>query len=166
MYARLCGRPSQFLVCCTLALAIGTAVQAAGQQGAVYLWVDKNGTPHYEDRPNELASSKEMNLRYQLTDQKALASAAQKKTEMTDAAKTRDKQEADDKTKGQSIAQQTADERTANCKAAKERLEKYDAAHKLYKPLPNGERQYLTDQEMDAARAEARKTVDEWCSAK
>jgi hypothetical protein len=45
-------------------------------------------------------------------------------------------------------------------------MEKYDTAHKLYKPLPNGERQYLTDQEMDAARAEARKTVDEWCSSK
>lgn len=164
MHARLCGRPSQIVVACAFAFATATALQAAGQQGAVYVWVDKNGTPHYEDRPNEMATSQELNLHYQLTDQKALAGAAQKKAETAEAAKTREKQDTDDKGKGQSIAQQTADERSANCTAAKERLEKYDTAHKLYKPLPNGERQYLTDQEMDAARAEARKTVDEWCS--
>jgi hypothetical protein len=166
MNAPLRGRVSKLLCGCALGLFLGVSAHAAAPQGTVYLWVDKNGTPHYEDRPNEAVDSKEMNIRYQLTDPKALASATQKKSELADAAKTRDKQTADDKDKGKAVAQQTADERTANCKAAKERMEKYDTAHKLYKPLPNGERQYLTDQEMDAARAEARKTVDEWCSSK
>jgi hypothetical protein len=146
----------------TTGLIAGTA-GAAQQQGAVYLWVDKNGTPHYEDRPNDVNDAKEMNLRYQLTDPQTIAAAAKQKTELDDAAKTREKQKADDKAEPPA-KQVTVSERSDNCKAAKDRMEKYETAHKLYKPMPNGERQYLSDKEIDAARAEARRAVDEWCS--
>ena len=151
-------------VFCCLTLAGGAALSAGQQQGSVYLWVDKNGTPHYEDRPAEGAEVKELNLRYQLTDAQAMAANAKQKSNADDAAKLRTKQDADDKKKDVSEVKKTQDERADNCKAAKERLEKYDTAHRLYKPMPNGDRQYLSDKELDAARAEARKTVDEWCA--
>lgn len=147
-----------------LMLAGGAALSAGQQQGAVYLWVDKNGTPHYEDRPAEGTPVKELNLRYQLTDAQAMAANARQKSSEDDAAKLRTKQDADDKKKDVSTAKKTQDERADNCKAAKERLEKYETAHRLYKPMPNGDRQYLSDKELDAARAEAHKTVDEWCA--
>jgi Domain of unknown function (DUF4124) len=166
MPARLGSRLTQLLVGFSLAVSLGSFALAASQQGTVYLWVDKNGTPHYEDRPNEAVDSKEMNIRYQLSNPQAQAGANQKKADVADAAKTREKQDAADKSKDKTVAQQTTDERNENCKAAKERLEKYETAHKLYKPMPNGERQYLNDQDIDAARAEARKTVDEWCTSK
>jgi hypothetical protein len=166
MLARLSSRLAQLVVGFGLGISLVGLAQAGAQQGTVYLWVDKNGTPHYEDRPNEAVDSKEMNIRYQLSNPQALASANQKKSDVADAAKSREKQDAADKNKDRTVAQQTTDERNENCKTAKDRLQKYETAHKLYKPMPNGERQYLSDQEIDAARAEARKTVDEWCSSK
>jgi hypothetical protein len=55
-------------------------------------------------------------------------------------------------------------QRDNNCKQAKDRLEKYNSVHRLYKPGADGERQYLTDDETDKARVDARRSVDEWCS--
>jgi hypothetical protein len=147
-----------------LGVLLATAQAGAGQQGSVYLWVDKNGTPHYEDRPQDGTDVREMNLRYQLTNPETVAANAKQQADRKDAAGTREKQQADDKSKDRTTAEQTQDERAANCKSAKERAEKYDTSHRLYKPLPNGDRQYLSDKELDAARTEAHRTVDEWCN--
>ena len=40
----------------------------------------------------------------------------------------------------------------------------YNQAQKLYKPGPNGDRIYLTDEELDAERADAQRVMEEWCS--
>jgi len=160
------------------ALAGMTGIAGAADEGTVFLWVDKNGTPHYEDRPPEgteaSASAKELSLRYKLTDPQTAAASGKQKAELADAAKLREKQQAEDKSAdpGEKAAQDRADEqdkdkvtteREQGCKQAKERLQKYSTAHRLYKPGPDGQRSYLTDEETDAARADAQRTVDEWC---
>lgn len=157
-----------------LAGLAGTA--GAAEEGTVYLWVDKNGTPHYEDRPPEgpeaSASARELSLRYKLTDGQAIAAASKRKAELDDAAELREKQQAEDKSDEDKATLEKADEqdrekvaseREQGCKQARERLQKYETAHRLYKPGPDGQRAYLTDEETDAARADARRTVDEWC---
>jgi hypothetical protein len=60
--------------------------------------------------------------------------------------------------------EQVAEMRAKNCTIARERLVKYSQAHRLYRPLENGERAYLTDDEIDDARAKAEADVEEWCS--
>ncbi len=157
------------------ALAAIAGRAGAADEGTVYLWVDKNGTPHYEDRPPEgaeaSASARELNLRYKLTDEQAVAEAGKRKADLSDAAQLREKQQAEDKAADQKTADKAdaedkdkvLTEREAGCKQAKERLQKYETAHRLYKPGPDGQRTYLTDEETDAARADARRTVDEWC---
>ena len=55
-------------------------------------------------------------------------------------------------------------ERAATCKQAQERVTNYNQAQKLYKPGPNGDRIYLTDEELDAERADAQRVMEEWCS--
>jgi hypothetical protein len=54
-------------------------------------------------------------------------------------------------------------ERTANCRIANERLQRYLVSHRLYRTLPNGEREYLADAEIDEARAKAAADVEQWC---
>lgn len=138
----------------------------AAEQGTVYLWVDKDGTPHYQDRPPEGSSpqeAKELSLRYKLTDGQAVAAANKQKSELDGAADLREKQQAEDKSAEQADKEQVANEREQGCQQAREKLQKYDSAHRLYKPGPDGKRTYLTDEETDAARAAARADVDEWC---
>jgi len=144
---------------------IGLAtVAGAADEGVVYLWVDKNGTPHYQDRPPDgTEPSKEMNLRYKLTDPAAVAAATQRQSETSEAAKTREQQQAEDKSAEDQDKEKVANEREQGCNEAKARLQKYDTAHRLYRPGPDGQRVYLTDEETDAARADARKTVEQWC---
>jgi hypothetical protein len=146
------------------AIAGFAGMAGAAEEGAVYLWVDKNGTPHSQDRPPEGAeSAKELSMRYKLTDGQAVAASNKRKTELSDAAQTREKQQAEDKTADQEDKQKVAGEREQGCNSAKEKLQKYETAHRLYKPGPDGQRTYLTDEETDAARADARKAVEEWC---
>ena len=137
---------------------------SAAEEGAVYLWVDKDGTPHYQDRPPEgTEASKELPMRYKLTDGQTVAAANKQKSELSDAAQNREKQQAEDKTAEDQDKEKVASEREQACEQAKARLQKYDTAHRLYKPGPDGKRTYLTDEETDAARAEARRTKEEWC---
>ena len=139
-------------------------IAGAADEGTVYQWVDKDGTPHYQDRPPEGAeTSKELNMRYKLTDSQAVAAATKHKTELSDAAETREKQQTEDKAAGEQDKDKVLNEREQGCTQAKDRLAKYTTAHRLYKPGPDGQRAYLTDEETDAARADAQKSVDEWC---
>lgn len=57
----------------------------------------------------------------------------------------------------------TAEDRAKRCEAARQRAESYATSHRLYRTLPNGERQYLNDSEIDEARARAAADVETWC---
>jgi hypothetical protein len=57
-----------------------------------------------------------------------------------------------------------AAERQANCAAARERNDRYQMSRRLYRSLPDGEREYLTDEELDSARAGAQADVEQWCN--
>ena len=57
-----------------------------------------------------------------------------------------------------------AEQRQRNCEIARLRQQNYNAAHRLYRQLPNGEREYLSDAEIDEARAQAAADVEAWCS--
>lgn len=139
-------------------------IAGAVDEGTIYEWVDKDGTPHYQDRPPEGAeASKELNLRYKLTDSQAVAAAMKQKTELSEAGQTREKQQTEDEAADEQDKDKVLNEREQGCKQAQDRLAKYSSAHRLYKPGPDGQRTYLTDEETDAARADAQKSVDEWC---
>jgi hypothetical protein len=56
-----------------------------------------------------------------------------------------------------------AAERAKNCQTARERQEKDAISHRLYRELPNGERAYLNDAEIDEAKAKAAEDVKTWC---
>jgi hypothetical protein len=147
-----------------LCALLAGGIVAAAEEGTVYRWIDRDGTPHYQDRPPEGAPAEELNLRYRLTDPAALQAAARSKSEVDEAAALREGQQAGDAAAEAAARAEVKRQRETNCKQARERLEKYNTAHRLYKPGADGERQYLTDEETDKARAEARRTVDEWCS--
>lgn len=50
------------------------------------------------------------------------------------------------------------------CKEAQNRYKLYIESRRLFRQTESGERQYLTDAELDEARVRARQAVDEYCS--
>lgn len=59
---------------------------------------------------------------------------------------------------------QTPETRAENCALARERNARYETARRLYRESPDGERAYLDDEQIDAAKARAQAEVDEWCN--
>ena len=57
-----------------------------------------------------------------------------------------------------------AEQRARNCEIATERMERYSVSQRLYRTLPDGEREYLNDAETDDARARAAAEVEQWCA--
>jgi hypothetical protein len=58
---------------------------------------------------------------------------------------------------------EVAAEKERNCAAARERADRYKVSQRLFRTLPNGEREYLSDAELDEARAKADADVANWC---
>lgn len=57
----------------------------------------------------------------------------------------------------------TPEERASNCEIAREKATTYNSARRLFRAGPDGERIYLTDAELDEARATAESEVATWC---
>ncbi len=149
-----------------IAVALGLCLgsMAAGAQDAsVYMWVDPSGQAHYSDVPPTGSDAAALPMRYRRTDRQALADQTRQQAELEAAAQVREEQDAADAAEIESRRAADLRERAENCELAKDRLNRYLNARRLYKPLPNGERQYLTDDELDAERAAAQRSVDEWC---
>lgn len=56
------------------------------------------------------------------------------------------------------------EQRKKNCEIARERQQRYTLSRRLYRETESGEREYLSDAEIDEARARAAQEVEDWCS--
>ncbi len=146
-----------------LFLAAALCGPALAQEASVYRWVDAQGIVHYSDQPAADRSAEELPIRYRKTDRGALQARQKSKAELDAAAGVREGQASDADAAAEADRQKVLAERDTNCKAARDRVAKYTNALRLYKPGPNGERVYLTNEELDVERAEANRAVDQWC---
>lgn len=147
-----------------LGVACAFAGVAVAQESAVYKWVDAQGVPHYSDQPPVDVSATELPIRFRRTDRGIIQARAQTKAELDAAAAVREGQEADADAAAEADRQRLLAERASNCKISRDRVAKYNTAMRLYRPGPNGERVYLTNEELDAERADANRAVDQWCA--
>jgi hypothetical protein len=147
-----------------LGVASAFAAVAVAQESAVYKWVDAQGVPHYSDQPPLNVSAEELPIRFRRTDRGMLQARTQSKAELDAAAAVREGQEADSDAAAEADRQRLLAERASNCKMSRDRVAKYSTAMRLYRPGPNGERIYLTNEELDAERADANRAVDQWCT--
>ena len=60
-------------------------------------------------------------------------------------------------------AERQAQRRAENCEIARDRAQRFAVSHRIYRTLPDGEREYLSSEEIDEARARADADVQEWC---
>ena len=145
-----------------LALILGACMShnAAAQ---IYKWVDEDGVVHYSDQPlrdNAEVSDIESGRTAAAAARENLAAANRLRDEQSQAFYRRrageDSQE----------PEQTPEEKEfhrKSCEAARQKLNEFAQARRLYKLLPNGERAYLNEDEILAARAEVQSAITEHC---
>ena len=62
------------------------------------------------------------------------------------------------------VANDVANTREQQCKQARERYDNYLRSRRLFKEGPDKERVYLSDAEIDTARVNAKRELDEFCA--
>jgi hypothetical protein len=142
-----------------LALA---AAAAAASDAEVYKWIDDNGVVHYSDVPDN-SQAVETGIRFGRTNTTRVREEQLREWEQM---AQEQQQEETAREEQQVAARRQAEDRsiqTDRCEKAREQAKRYSTAHRLYEPLPNGDRRYLSDEETTAARQAAESQVDEWC---
>ncbi|MGH8209860.1 MAG: DUF4124 domain-containing protein [Steroidobacteraceae bacterium] len=148
-----------------------TALLVAGICGVayadVYRWVDDHGEAHYTDRwvpgAELIKSSKPRPLTPDSSADRPLSPDQNKTPTASQNGLSKQQQQAAE----QAVRQDVAKTKEAQCKQAKDRYEKSIEARRLYKPAKDGDtdRQYMTDEEADAYRLQARNDVTLACGS-
>ncbi len=155
-----------------LAAMVVLGALALPAAAAVYKWVDPQGRIHYSDRPpppeGKLLSvdTSVQNALGGRSSEPARPAAQQPAASSPSAtvagpaaspeAQARAKQEVDADVENAQAEQ---------CKQAQTRYQNYVRSRRLYKEGPNKERIYLSDQEIETERLQAKHDVDELCGA-
>jgi hypothetical protein len=135
---------------CAALLAWSTLASAV-----VYKWVDAQGKVEYGDRPPdgvhaEVVEMLGTNSRPATTP----APPATKPAALGTSSETK-----------KAVDSDVAETREKQCADAQDRYKKLIEGRRLYKTGDNGERQYLTSEEIDAERLNAKRDIDAICNS-
>lgn len=144
-------------------LFLALAATHGAAAGEIYMWTDADGNTQYGDRPVE-GSVRMTAIESSGTDNNQVNAGTQARL---------DRQEAAEEEKVARLAQEAseaelraeAEKRAGQCDTYRGRLEKLITSRRLYREDDNGERVYLAEDEMTAARAKVQSQVEEYCSS-
>jgi hypothetical protein len=141
------------------ALFAGLLLAGTAGAGDVYVTKDAQGKPVYTDTPQTIPAQK-LDIHSQSTDPATVAkeySSEMKRygQDQTASAKAQTQQ---------ATAQTTAEDQAKRCTDARQRYQTLMSNWRVYEPGPNGERTYLTSEQLDEARVNAKKAMDEFCA--
>ncbi len=140
-------------VCVLAALLLaGTALA-----GEVYVTRDRQGNAVYTDKPEAIPAER-VGMR---TSSSGPTEARPTKSTAEDEERAR---AATAEAKAAEARELEAD-RARRCTVAQERYRSFTESRRLHEQGPEGEVRYLTSDEVDAARARAKQTMDEFCGA-
>jgi len=127
----------------------------------VYKWVDAQGKLQYGDRPPDGVHAEVV----ELLGTHAARSAPSRSSDSAPAAKPAAQTQAghDDAAK-KAVDDDVAQTHAKQCADAQDRYKKLIEGRRIYKTGPDGERQYLTSDEIDSERLNAKRDVDTACN--
>jgi hypothetical protein len=148
-----------------LTLTLSLAAYALTAQSAcadVYEYKDEKGNKLYTDKPRTLPAQR-LDIKTQRTDTVAVQArtdAELKRMQDADKARRQGSSAANDQ---QEAGELSAKDKAERCTKARERYDSYMNSQRLYETLPNNERRYLSDAELDAARGSAKVSMETLC---
>jgi hypothetical protein len=135
----------------------------AAQGAEVYRSTDPNGNVRYSDRPVD-ESSKPVFVASLPRPARSAPRPAAQPNEDTAKEETANKGDANRGIQAETTSPaQQAEIKAKNCQVAQQRKQSYAEAHRLFKTDASGQRVYLSDSEIDQARARAEADVHTWC---
>ncbi len=124
----------------------------------VYRWVDSQGRVQYSDQPPPEGTAKKVNTK------PANGSSGAAKSYQDQEQDFRKRQvEGEEATKKQAEAAQQASAKQKNCAEAKSHLAALQRGGRFSKANAKGEREALDEKGIEAATADAKKSVADWC---
>jgi hypothetical protein len=128
----------------------------------VYRDVDAHGVKQYTDKPQSLPAQR-LSVQSRSTDPGEVTKRIEDENKdlgQTDRSRqSAQKQQQDQK----EVAELTLKDKADRCIKARERYEKFMTSQRLYKTTDKQEREYLSDAETDAARQNAKQTMEDLC---
>ena len=141
-----------------------TALMLAGAltvaQADVYRWVDPQGVPHYSDEwvPGSVVIKTTSHARPD-------SSSAPSSSSSLSAQSNRIHEQLTEEDNNRGVQQDLAKARAIQCESAKQRYTKAIEARRIYKAEANGDHTYLSDEDADAYREQARQAVQDACGS-
>ena len=146
-----------------LPLMIALALSAGAHASEVYRTKDAKGQPVYTDRPATLPAER-LDVKTATTDTVEVQRRYEEQMKRYGEAEKASADAAARAAEARKAEEMSAEDRAKRCQQARERYQKYMDAHRIYEPgATEGERRYLSSAEIDAARANAKRTMDEFC---
>jgi hypothetical protein len=167
MRNHLCGAEDHAMSTPSLALIISAllcgACLSSASAGEVFRTVDPQGNPIYTDRPATLPAER-LKLASASTDKQAAQQRYAAEMQSLNGGNAAATQVATESRNVQKAAELNAEDRGKRCAEARARHEQYMISQRMVETDPeSGERRYLTDAEIEAARSHAKTLMDEFC---
>jgi hypothetical protein len=132
--------------------------------GEIYKWIDENGNVHYEDRPIGAGNVERVaEVRSRNTDTVAVAARVEGQRKARAAAQQVDSEAPGDMSKEDLRAERQA--RHEQCQSYRNKLQAFLTAPRMYEQDAAGERSYLDEDEIMAARSKVEEKIQEYCGA-
>jgi Domain of unknown function (DUF4124) len=141
-----------------------TALMLAGAltvaHADVYRWIDAQGVPHYSDEwvPGSVVIKTTSRERPDSSSDSSSSSSQS-------AQSSRIHEQLSEEDNSRATQQDIAKVKAVQCEAAKTRYSKALVARRVFKEDANGDRTYLSDEDADAYRAQARQAVQDACGS-
>jgi hypothetical protein len=146
------------------ALAALLACGATPAAAEVFMTRDAQGRPVYTDRPQSLPAEK-LNVATRQTDKVEVQSRYQAEMSKLQEADKASTEAARKTTEAKQAAELSAADRAKRCQDARAQYQELMNARRIYEAGDSPEdRRYLDSSEMDAARENARRVMQEFCS--
>jgi hypothetical protein len=145
-------------IACAALLASGLAIG-----GEIYKWTDENGNVHYEDRPIGKTDVEHVDVVSRNTDNAEVQARLDADREARAAARQVASEAPPEMTKEELRAEQQ--ERQDKCQMYRDRLQAFLRSTRLYQEDADGERNYLSEEEIMAARTKVEGQIQEYCGA-
>jgi cytoskeletal protein RodZ len=134
----------------------------------IYRSIGENGEVVYSDLPSTTGQGERVTVNVPSPGRSANRSADSQSSTSRSAASDSASSESAPGTLGaqvprESTPEEIAADRAQNCEYARQMQATYSTAHRLYRNGPDGERVYLSDDELAAARTKAESDVAQWC---
>jgi Domain of unknown function (DUF4124) len=133
----------------------------------VYKWVDAQGKLQYGDRPPDGVHAEVVALlgTHSSSNNSSRPAPAQSSTPSAAPAKVSAATAAQNDAAKTAVNDDVTQTRDKQCNDAQERYKKLIEGRKLFKPGPDGERQYLTADQIDTERVNAKREADNICNS-